>query len=106
MRPRDEKDLFPVSRPARVIGILARDVLKDVHLASRDVYHCDMTHISPVARFFDGVKRDASSIRRNRRGRSISDLFFASAVEVCDPDSLVAFKSDVPVTSKCGRKAG
>jgi hypothetical protein len=39
VRAGGEKDLFPVSRPPWVIRIVARDVLKDVHLTGRDVYH-------------------------------------------------------------------
>ena len=101
MRARGEKDLFPVSRPTRVIGIVARHVFEDVHLSGRDLYHGHVTDVSRVARFFDGVKRDTSSIGRDRRENSIGDLFLAGAVEICDPDSLVAFESDVPIATKC-----
>ena len=80
VRTRCEKDLFPVGRPAWVIRIVAWGILKDVHLTSRDVYYSDVTHVSRVARFFDGVKRDASSIRRDRRENSVGDFSFAGAV--------------------------
>jgi hypothetical protein len=94
VRARGEKDFFAVGRPAGVIRIVARHVFEDVQLSGRKFDDCDVTHVTCVTRFFHGVKRDASSIRRDRRENSISDLFLASAVEVCDPDSLVAFERD------------
>jgi hypothetical protein len=66
--------LCPVGRPSRVIGI--------------------------VARFFDSVKRDASSIRRNRRENSIGDLFLASAVKIRDVNGITAFESDALIGRK------
>src|SRR5438094_2323304 len=107
VRACSEKDLFTVSRPSWVIRILAWDVLKQVHLTGCDVCHRHMTHISRFACFFDSIKRDASSIRRDRRKNSIGDLFLVRAVKISDVNGVIAFESNVAVGSKCdGRKAG
>ena len=100
MRSRGEKDLFPVSCPTRVIRIITRNVFENVNFSRGNVDNRDVTHIGCVARFFHGVERDASSIRRDRRKNSIGDLFLTGAIEVCDPDSLIAFKCDVPIAAK------
>jgi hypothetical protein len=92
--------LFPVSRPARVVGIIARDTLENVNFSRGNVDDRDMTRVRRVARFLCCVKRDASSIRRNRRENAVRDPFLARAVEIGYPDSLVAFKRDVPIAAK------
>ena len=56
-----------------------------------------MTGVSRVARLFDGIERDASSIRRDRRKNSIGDLFLVRAVKIGDVNGIIAFKSDVPM---------
>src|SRR6267143_3799500 len=91
VRARGEKDLFPVSRPARIIRIVARDVLKNVHLTGRDLYPGHVTHVSRVAGLFDGVKSSASSIRRDRRKNSVGDLLLVRAVEIGDVNGIIAF---------------
>src|SRR4029077_446768 len=75
VRTRSEKDLFPVSRPARVIGIIARYVFENVNFSRGNVDDGDMTCVRRVARFLCCVKRDASSIRRDRREDAVRDLF-------------------------------
>src|SRR5262249_46292625 len=74
---RSEKNLFPVSRPARVIGIIARDIFENVNFSRGSVDNRDMTRVRRVARFLCCVKRDASSIRRDRREDAVRDLFFS-----------------------------
>ena len=59
-----------------------------------------MTRVRRVARFLSCVKRDASSIRRDRREDAVRDLFLTRAIEFGYPDSLVAFKRDVPIAAK------
>jgi hypothetical protein len=100
VRTRSEKDLFPVSRPARVIGIIALDIFENVNFSGGNVDNGDMTHVRRVACFLRCVKRDASSIRRYGGKNSIGDLFLTRAVEIGYPDSLVSFKSDVSIAAK------
>src|SRR6202035_2346656 len=101
------KDLFPVSRPAWVVRILAWDVLKEIYLASRDVRHRHVPRVSCFARFSDSVKRDASSIRRDRRKNSIGDLFLIGSVKISHVNGIIAFERDVLVARKRRvRKAG
>ena len=100
MRTRSEKDLFTVSRPTRVIGIIARDIFEDFNFSRGNVDDGDMTRVRRVARFFRCVKRDASSIRRDRREDAVRDLFLTRAVEIGYPDSLISFKRDVPIAAK------
>jgi hypothetical protein len=100
VRTRGEKDLFPVSRPARVIGIFARDIFENVNFSGGNVDDGDMTRVRRVASLLRCVKRDASSIRRDRREDAVRDLFLTCAVEIGYPDSLVAFKRDVPIAAK------
>jgi hypothetical protein len=65
-----------------------------------------VTHVSRVARFFDGVKRDASSIRRDRGKNSVGDLFLIRSIKIGDVNGVIAFESDVPLGRKRrGRKA-
>src|SRR6266540_1832516 len=97
---RSEKDLFPISRPTRVIGIIARDIFENVNFSRGNVDDGDMTGVRRVARFLCCVKRDASSIRRDRGEDAVRDLFLTRAVEVCYPDSLVSFKRDLPTAAK------
>src|SRR5256714_11788504 len=97
---RCEKDLFPVGRPTWVIGIITRNVFENVNFSGGEIDNCYVPHVRGVARFFDSVKRDASSIRRDRRKNSLNDPFLTGAVEVCDPDSLIALKSYVPIATK------
>ena len=52
------------------------------------------------ARDADCFKRDASSTRRDRREDAVCDFFLTHAVEIGYPDSLVAFKRDVPIIAK------
>jgi hypothetical protein len=59
-----------------------------------------MTRVRRVARFLCCVKRDASSIRRDRWEDAVRDLFLTRAVEISDPDSLVPFKCDLPIAAK------
>jgi hypothetical protein len=56
-----------------------------------------MTRVRRVARFLHCVKRDASSIRRDRREDAVGDLFLTRAGYL---DSLVAFKRDLPIAAK------
>ena len=100
VRTRREKDLFPVSRPARVIGIIARDIFENVNFSRGNVDDGDMTRVRRVARFLGCVKRDVSSIRRDRREDAVRDLFLTRAVEIGYPDSLVSFKRDLPIAAK------
>jgi hypothetical protein len=66
-----------------------------------------VSHVSRVANFFDSVKRDASSIRRDRRKNSIGDLFFIRPVKISHVNGIIAFERDVLVAGKRrGRKAG
>jgi hypothetical protein len=80
---RSEKNLCPVSGPARVVGIIARDTLENVNLSRGNVDDGNMTRVRRVARFLRCVKRDASSIRRDRREYAVRDLFL-----MCRRDSL------------------
>jgi hypothetical protein len=82
VRTRSEKDLFPVSRPARVIGIIARGIFENVNFSRGNVDDGDVTGIRRVARFLRCVKGDASSIRRDRREDAVRDLFLTCAVEI------------------------
>jgi hypothetical protein len=100
VRTRREKDLFPISRPARVIGIIARDTFEHVNFSRGNVDNCDMTSVRRVARFLGCVKRDASSIRRDRWKDAVRDLFLTCSVEIGYPDSLVSFKRNVAITAK------
>ena len=100
VRTRSEKDLFPVSRPARVIGIIARDIFENVNFSRGKVDDGDMTRVRRVARFFRCVKRDASSVWRDRREDAVRDLFLTCTVEISYPDSLFSFKRDVPIAAK------
>ena len=100
VRTRCEKDLFPVSRPARVVRIIARDIFKNVNFARANVDNRDMTRVRRVTCFLGRVKGDASSIRRDRRENAVRDLFLTRAVEIGYPDSLVAFKRDVPIAAE------
>ncbi len=60
-----------------------------------------------VARFFDSVKRDASSIRRDCWENSIGDLFLVRSAKIGNVNGVIAFESDLPISRKCsGRKAG
>jgi hypothetical protein len=77
VRTRSEKDLFPVSRPARVIGIIARHIFENVNFSRGNIDDGDMTGVCGVARFLRCVKRDASSIRRDRRKDAIRDIFLS-----------------------------
>jgi hypothetical protein len=86
-RTRSEKDLLPVSRPAWVIGIIARDVFKNVNFSRANIDDGDMTRVRRVARFLRCVKRDASSIWRDRREDAVRDLFLTRAVEIGYPDT-------------------
>jgi hypothetical protein len=66
-----------------------------------------VTHVSRFARFFDGVKRDASSIRGDRGKNSIGDFLLIRSIKIGDVNGIIAFESDVPISRKCGgRKAG
>jgi hypothetical protein len=100
VRTCSEKDLLPVSRPARVIRIVTRDIFENGNFSRANIDNRDMTRVRRVARFFGGVKRDASSIRRDRREDSVRDLFFTCAIEIGYPDSLVPFKRDLPIAAK------
>ena len=53
-----------------------------------------------VARFFDGVKRDSSSIGRDRGKYSVGDFFLTGPVDICDPEGLVTLERDVPITAE------
>jgi hypothetical protein len=97
---RSEKDLLPVSCPARVVRVITRDIFENVNFSRANVDNRDMTRVRCVARFFGRVKRDASSIRRDLRKDSVRDLFFTCAVEIGYPDSLVPFKRDLPIAAK------
>jgi hypothetical protein len=57
-------------------------------------------HVTRVARFFDSVKRDASSIGRDRRENSLGDLFLACAVKIRDVNGVIAFESDALIGRK------
>ena len=70
------------------------------------IYHRHATHVSRVARLFDGVKRDTSSVWRDRWENSISDLFLCGNVKIGDVNGVIAFKSDAPVTRKSGCQRG
>jgi len=100
VRTRSEENLFPISSPAWVIGIIARDIFENVNFSSGNIDHGDMTRVRRVARFLRGVKRDASPIGRDCRKDTLRDLFLTRAVEISYPDSLVAFKRDVPIAAK------
>jgi len=100
VRTRREKDLLPVSRPARVVRIIARDIFENVNFSSANLDNRDMTRVRRLARFLGRIKRDASSIRRDRREDSVRDLFFTCAIEIGYPDSLVSFKRDLPIAAK------
>src|SRR5262249_61190636 len=100
VRTRSEKDLFPVSRPTRVIGIVARDIFEHFNFSRGNVDDGDMTRVRRFARFLRCVKRDASSIWRDRRENAVGDLFFTRAVEIGYPDSLISFKRDLPIAAK------
>jgi hypothetical protein len=56
VRTRSEKNLFPVSRPARVIAIIARDIFENVNLPRGKVDNGDMTSVRRVARFLGCIK--------------------------------------------------
>jgi hypothetical protein len=45
VRTRSEKDLFPVSRPVRVIGIIARDIFENVNFSRGNVDDGDVTGV-------------------------------------------------------------
>src|SRR5262249_14937801 len=100
VRTRGEKDLLPVSCPTWVIRIIARHVFEHVYLSAREFDDGDMTRVRRLARFLRCVKRDASSIRRDRREDAVRDLSLICAIEVGYPDSLVSFKRDVPIAAK------
>ena len=59
-----------------------------------------MAHKACGARFFDGVKRNSSSIGRDRWENSVSDLFLTDTVKVGDVNRIVALERDVPITAK------
>src|SRR5262249_19539321 len=99
-RTRREKDLLPVSRPVGVVRIVARDIFENGNFSRANIDNRDMTRVRCVARFLGGVKRDASSIRRDRREDSVRDLFFTCAIEIGYPDSLVPFKRDLPIAAE------
>src|SRR4029077_19303950 len=100
VRTRSEKDLFPVSRPAWVIRIIARDIFENVNFSRGNIDDGDMTRVCRVTRFLRCVKRDASSIRRDRREDAVRDLVLSRAVETGYPDSLFSFKCDLPIAAK------
>ena len=100
VRTRGKKDLFSVSCPTRVIGITARDIFENLNFSRGNVDDGDMTRVRRVACFLRCVKRDASSIGRDRREDAFRDLFLTRAIEIGYPDSLVSFKRDVPIIAK------
>jgi len=100
MRARGEKDLFPVSRPIWVIGIVTRNVLENVNFPCGNIDNRHPTHITCGARFFDCVKRNSSSIGRDRGKYSVGDLFLTGAVKIGDVNRIVALEGDVPITAK------
>jgi hypothetical protein len=75
-------------------------MFENVNFSRGNVDDGDMTRVRRVARFFRCVKRDASSIRRDRREDAVCDLFLTRAVEIGYPDSLISFKRDVPIAAK------
>jgi hypothetical protein len=100
VRTRSEQDFFPVSRPAWVIGIIARDIFENVNFSRGNVDDGDMTRVRRVARFLRCVKRDASPIGRDCRKDTLRDLFLTRAVEIGYPDRLIPFKRDLPIAAK------
>ena len=97
---RGEKDLFPVRCPARVIRIIARNIFEYVNFSCGNIDNCHVAHKACGARFFDGVKRNSSSIGRDRWENSVSDLFLTGTVKVGDVNRIVALERDVPITAK------
>src|SRR5262249_20216115 len=100
VRTRSEKDLFTVSCPTRVIGIIARDIFENLNFSRGNVDDGDMTRVRRVACFLRCVERDASSIRRDRWEDAFRDLFLTRAIEIGYPDSLVSFKRDLSIAGK------
>ena len=68
-------------RPETGVGVVARDIFETVNFPRGNVDDGDMTRGRRVAPFLFSVKRDASSIRRDRREDAVRDLFLNRAVE-------------------------
>jgi len=64
-------------------------------------------HVCGIAGFLDGVKCNASSVRRDRRKNSVGDLFLVRSVKIGEVNGIVALERNVPIGRKCSdRKAG
>ena len=80
-------------RPETGIGVVAREIFETVNFPRGNVDDGDTTRVRRVARFLFSVKRDASSIRRDRREDAVRHLFLTRSVESRYPDNLVSLKT-------------